>query len=163
MARPRRCGTYRGGKQYGPVSDQDLLRLAEQGKLSADDLVWKPGFDTWKTVHSVPGLLKPPATKAETPPPLPASASLQAFAAVRFLPVEFAAGGAVVGVMVPLADLVFEWRGRKFVSWETPGGVGENIGYFLGGPLVVAIIGLIVGFAVKWSLRKRLLTPHRAH
>jgi hypothetical protein len=60
----------RDGKQYGPVSDQDLLRLAEQGKLSADDLVWKPGFDTWRTVQSVPGLLTPPQLGA-APLPLP--------------------------------------------------------------------------------------------
>ena len=80
----------------------------------------------------------------------------EAFAAVRFLPFEFAAGGAVLGVTVPLADLAFEWGGNKLIAWDTPAGAAENVGYFLGCTLVVAIIGLGIGFVSKWSLRRRL-------
>lgn len=64
----------RGGKQHGPYSGPEILRLAELGKLLTSDLVWKPGFESWKPVHSISGLLKPPAN-GETPPPLPASSS----------------------------------------------------------------------------------------
>ena len=69
----------RGGKQYGPISGQELLRLAEVGKLRPDDLLWKPGFAEWRTVRSIPGFLAPPPvppqvnTPAEANPPIPAS------------------------------------------------------------------------------------------
>jgi len=45
----------RGGKQYGPISDHELLKLTELGKLRPDDLLWKPGFATWQTAQSIPG------------------------------------------------------------------------------------------------------------
>lgn len=43
----------RGDKQYGPLADRELLLLAERGGLRTDDLLWKPGFDSWKSVHSL--------------------------------------------------------------------------------------------------------------
>jgi hypothetical protein len=61
----------RDGKQYGPLSDSELLRLAELGKLQPDDLVWKPGFDAWRPARSVPGLLSPPQSTAEKSTVLP--------------------------------------------------------------------------------------------
>ncbi len=43
----------RGDKQYGPLADRELLLLAERGGLRTDDLLWKPGFDSWKSVHAL--------------------------------------------------------------------------------------------------------------
>jgi hypothetical protein len=43
----------RGDKRYGPLADRELLLLAERGGLRTDDLLWKPGFETWKSVHAV--------------------------------------------------------------------------------------------------------------
>ncbi len=43
----------RGDKQWGPLADRELLLLAERGGLKTDDLLWKPGFETWKPVHAV--------------------------------------------------------------------------------------------------------------
>lgn len=43
----------RGDKQYGPLGDRELLLLAERGGLKKDDLLWKPGFDSWKPVRTV--------------------------------------------------------------------------------------------------------------
>ena len=43
----------RGDKQYGPLADRELLLLAQRGGLRTDDLLWKPGFDSWKSVHAV--------------------------------------------------------------------------------------------------------------
>ena len=53
----------RGKQQRVVISDQELRLLARQGTLRADDLLWKRGFDGWRTAFSIPGLL--------TPPPLP--------------------------------------------------------------------------------------------
>ena len=55
----------RDGKQHGPISKRDLSRLAEQGKLRPDDLIWKAGFEGWRLVSSIPGLLSPPVPPSE--------------------------------------------------------------------------------------------------
>jgi hypothetical protein len=54
----------RDGKQYGPISDEELRRLIELGKLSRDDLLWRPGFADWRAASTVPGIFTPPG-----PPP----------------------------------------------------------------------------------------------
>ncbi|MET0381771.1 MAG: DUF4339 domain-containing protein, partial [Methyloceanibacter sp.] len=46
----------RGDKRYGPLADRELLLLAERGGLQTNDLLWKPGFTTWKSVHAVCGV-----------------------------------------------------------------------------------------------------------
>lgn len=49
----------RGDEQHALISERELRLLAELGKLQPNDLLWKPGFDGWRTVHSVPGILNP--------------------------------------------------------------------------------------------------------
>jgi hypothetical protein len=46
----------RGDQRYGPLADRELLLLAERGGLQTDDLLWKPGFTSWKPVHAVCGV-----------------------------------------------------------------------------------------------------------
>src|SRR5262245_38910787 len=55
---PRAASWYlaRGDKRYGPLADRELLLLAERGGLRTDDLLWKPGFTSWKPVHAVCGV-----------------------------------------------------------------------------------------------------------
>jgi hypothetical protein len=55
----------RGDRQWGPLADRELLLLAERGGLKTDDLLWKPGFETWKPVRAVCDLL-PPTQEAPT-------------------------------------------------------------------------------------------------
>ena len=43
----------RGDKRYGPLGDRELVLLVERGGLRTDDLLWKPGFSSWKSVHAV--------------------------------------------------------------------------------------------------------------
>jgi hypothetical protein len=43
----------RGNERYGPLADRELLLLAERGGLRSDDLLWRPGFTSWKSVHAV--------------------------------------------------------------------------------------------------------------
>jgi hypothetical protein len=35
------------------LADRELLLLAERGGLHTDDLLWKPGFASWKSVQAV--------------------------------------------------------------------------------------------------------------
>ena len=37
----------RDGKQYGPVTDQDLAQLVQDRELLDGDYLWRNGFDNW--------------------------------------------------------------------------------------------------------------------
>lgn len=50
----------RGNEKHGPISDRELLLLAELGQVLPDDLLWRPGFDGWKAANCIPGVLSPP-------------------------------------------------------------------------------------------------------
>jgi hypothetical protein len=50
----------RGDKRYGPLGDRELLLLAKRGGLRTDDLLWKPGFSSWKSVNAVCDLTTSP-------------------------------------------------------------------------------------------------------
>lgn len=67
----------RGPEHLTVISDQALRALAALGKLHADDLLWRPGFKSWISAQSVPGLLGPP--------PLPTKRSDQTLAEASWL------------------------------------------------------------------------------
>ena len=56
----------RGDQQWGPLADRELLLLAERGGLKTDDLLWRPGFESWKPVRDVAGEL----TEIRSPHPI---------------------------------------------------------------------------------------------
>lgn len=55
IAETRKPSWYlaRGDQQWGPLADRELLLLAERGGLKSDDLLWRPGFESWKPVREV--------------------------------------------------------------------------------------------------------------
>jgi len=54
------------------VSDQELLLLAELGHLRADDMLWRPDFDGYRTVRSLLGNIPAPEQiRVEATPPSP--------------------------------------------------------------------------------------------
>jgi hypothetical protein len=59
----------RDGVRHGPVSEEELRRLAGEGELRTHDLVWRDGMATWQPAGQVAGLLPDVAL---TPPPIPA-------------------------------------------------------------------------------------------
>lgn len=67
----------RGPEHLTVISEQALRALATLGKLHADDLLWRPGFKSWISAQSVPGLL--------APPPLPTKQSGQTLAEAGWL------------------------------------------------------------------------------
>jgi hypothetical protein len=54
----------RGNERYGPLVDRELLLLAERGGLRSDDLLWGPGFTSWKPVHAVCASIAKPINAA---------------------------------------------------------------------------------------------------
>jgi hypothetical protein len=55
-------------RQFGPLSDRELLLLAERGGLKADDLLWRSGFDEWKPVSAVCGTTAATLPASDTAP-----------------------------------------------------------------------------------------------
>ncbi len=46
----------RNDQQFGPVSAAELKQLADAGRLSPDDLLWREGMDSWATAINLRGL-----------------------------------------------------------------------------------------------------------
>jgi hypothetical protein len=47
----------RGGTHHGPVSYEDLRRMAAQGEIGAETLLWKSGMADWAACRSFPDLV----------------------------------------------------------------------------------------------------------
>lgn len=50
----------RNDEQFGPVSASELRQLADAGRLTPDDLLWREGMDAWTTAINLRGLFDPP-------------------------------------------------------------------------------------------------------
>lgn len=55
-----------GGREYGPITESELRRLASQGDIRPTDHLWREGSPHWTPAHSVKDLFP-------TPPPFSAS------------------------------------------------------------------------------------------
>ena len=45
----------RDGRQYGPITQRELNTLQTMGELRPDDLLWRDGWQTWKTATALTG------------------------------------------------------------------------------------------------------------
>jgi len=61
------------GKQVGPFSEQEMVRLIGDGKIVKTTYVWRPGMVKWDIVENVPDVLR---LVALTPPPFAGSANV---------------------------------------------------------------------------------------
>jgi len=61
------------GKQAGPFSETELVRLINEKKVSKETYVWHIGLREWKTAENVPEILR---LVALAPPPLPIGGTL---------------------------------------------------------------------------------------
>ena len=50
----------RDGKRYGPYPFSVLVEAVRKNVITKADLVWRPGWETWRSSGSVPGLYAPP-------------------------------------------------------------------------------------------------------
>lgn len=55
-------------KKTGPVSEAELRRLIQMGKIKLSTMVWQEGMDGWKPIEKVSALV---SLKEAIPPPLP--------------------------------------------------------------------------------------------
>lgn len=59
----------RNEQQFGPVSAAELKQLADSGRLSPDDLLWREGMESWATAVNLHGLFSSEATSNTPIPP----------------------------------------------------------------------------------------------
>lgn len=59
------------GKQYGPVSEQELRQWYQQQRINPTDMVWAEGTPDWLPAAVALG---PASTATPVPPPVPAAA-----------------------------------------------------------------------------------------
>jgi uncharacterized membrane protein len=74
------------GQRRGPVEEAELFRLAREGHLASDDLVWNPSMgEQWMPASSVPNLFALPATPSPGVPGATPNGDLmrQAIASLR--------------------------------------------------------------------------------
>jgi hypothetical protein len=58
---------YEEGKQFGPLSEREVIYLVAYGRVQPTSLVWRPGFATWSRAQDVEGLYKPPPVPDPNP------------------------------------------------------------------------------------------------
>ena len=133
-----------GEKTVGPVNLRGLRTILTRAPDPRIVLVWKPGFKDWKRAEDVEEL----AALISTPPPLTRA---------RAKPVEdselgakkakwsWARNGAIIGIIIVLADLLLEWRGRLYYPWVSPEMIVSNITQMIGVVGIPALFGLVVG------------------
>ena len=96
----------RGDSQNGPISPQELRRLAGAGKLAPDDLVWRDGMEDWVSARTVQGLFgdKARSGSASTTPPggLPSGPTAEAPADAPPAPGQTAVPPAISRAASPL-------------------------------------------------------------
>lgn len=60
------------GQPVGPLSEQELMNLVMQRKVTKDTLAWMPGMPQWQPIEQMPAILK---IIAIAPPPIPQAAA----------------------------------------------------------------------------------------
>jgi len=60
------------GQQAGPVTEEELLALVREGKISEETLVWREGLQNWTPFHQAgistsPALIQPPPFQPPAP------------------------------------------------------------------------------------------------
>ena len=129
----------RGDKRYGPLADRELLLLAERGGLHTDDLLWKPGFSSWKSVHAVCG------ANASHSTPMPRSVPPQD---AEYLPTrEASSGQAEIGDVADVSGTLKP----KAVERSGTDGIKTAINWDM--------LGDVHGQEAECILRERELTP----
>ena len=122
------------GEQAGPITEDELVRMLQSGRLRPDTLVWTAELEQWVEAGSVEGLLPrnvPPPFPGRSDSPLRAAASYagfwRRFAAAFIDGIVQAVGGLIVGFVFGLV-------------------YGASTGTAEGAEFLGNIIGIIMGW-----------------
>jgi hypothetical protein len=54
--------------------------------------------------------------------------------------------GLLLGGAYVLADMLLEWRGRRYLPWSGTNAIAENIGRIIGGLLIFVVVAFLLGY-----------------
>lgn len=131
----------RGGREFGPIAEAELRRLAELGEISPSDHLWREGAPHWVAAHTIKDLFP-------TPPPFsdPAERPGLSNHARQF------ARGAGRDALQAVRLLIVDPVGALAQTYETLGpNRAEQAGLAF---LLVYLLGVIVD---SFSLSRRML------
>jgi hypothetical protein len=148
---------YDAGAETGPIGRDEavvLLRTKDPDSVH----VWREDFDDWKLLRDVPDLAAAARPMRIAPAPATASGPGRAAAsapkaartrgheavksACKFV---WAQVGTLIGLAICAADLLFEWRGRKFEAFDSAAGLEHNFGQLCGTVVLAGFLGFIAG------------------
>ena len=70
------------GAQQGPISEDELQAMAQDGRLQPTDMVWKSGMAEWQQANQIAVLpFSAPAAPAAPAPPVPEAPAAQSYSA----------------------------------------------------------------------------------
>jgi hypothetical protein len=74
----------------------------------------------------------------------------------KSIPLKWTIGAALLGLLVILADTVFEWRGAKLQTGDSTSAVAENVGYVVGIVGTSSLLGFVIGLVSRRGLRRAI-------
>jgi hypothetical protein len=127
----------REGQRQGPMPEARLRELIATGEVRAGDLIWRPGFESWRPAGEVPEIFPAPPASTDAPPAVGTGPALS----MRWVP-AYSVIMAVIGGLQILSALA-QLGGRH---GRMP--LGMTVLLFQWIPAVLSI-------AVAWSLTQR--------
>lgn len=135
----------RRGKRAGPLTEGQISRFIEAGKLRPDDLVWRNGLLKWTPVSDVPGLLSPPPL----PPQTEHSTEREPIASLESIPAksssvtkEAIATHSTVKRPAPADRTDQEGKQRSYIARHWTGDLSLGISYWVNGTLVSLLVAV---------------------
>ena len=139
---------YDEGSEKGPFGLEatiTYLYTKNPGRV----FVWREGLEDWTRPRDVlelarnipPDPPEPPLVAIREPEAPPELTEIRK----KKYKFSWAGIGALVGLMICAADLLFEWRGAKFEEWDSASGLEYNFAYGGGSVALTAFIGFIIG------------------
>jgi hypothetical protein len=140
-------------KQFGPLTFEYLLKLSQEGKLTPETLVWRPGFENWVAAETVSGLFHSSSVPPAPPSPVSTDLAWISVSAEDRLPKSAEEDAATD---VPLSPTTNEPAGKKgnyFVRhWR--GQLSLPVSYWLNGFLGNVLAAMAVA-AIEGNLNFR--------
>ena len=135
----------RDGAQQGPVSEEEMKRLAEAGTLRPQDLVWREGLAQWQPAQQATTYF---AGAAVAPPPIPPTSPQPPYAPPGAVPIGTYAPGTYPPPYVPQKP-IGEDAGMRMLLPVGRSGWAIAAGYLglisiIGCPAPIAVIVSII-------------------
>lgn len=135
-------------QQYGPVDIETLKSWLAQGRLGANDLVWKEGMENWvpaNTLEELSGNIAPPVqVQTQNNKIVPGQATTSMVLGI--LSIVLNCAGLILGILA----LKYRKKGLELIKSQPDKYTGEG---FCTAGYVMGIIGIVIGsFAIVYFI-----------